>query len=136
MPTHYAVLLVSDSQDNPEGLPPQLIRDSRWSGPSLEKGLSDLRYKLMTEAEFEVLQKTLEPVYFSWKQSKEATKEAEAQQEASTLESKFDELQAIKDKVDGAGGSLDPADQISLLSHTLEILLSMRESLLQIRKRT
>lgn len=52
------------------------------------------------------------------------------------LNSTFDQLQAIKEKIDSAGGKLESADQTALLTYTLETLLQLREPLIQIQKRS
>lgn len=61
-------------------------------------------------------------------------KESIAKQDA--LSATFDQLQAIEEKIVGSGGKLEAADQTALLLYTLDALLSLREPLLQIQKRT
>lgn len=58
------------------------------------------------------------------------------EQKISSLEATFNQLQSIKEKIEGSGGKLDAADQTSLLLYTLETLLLLRGPLLQIQKRT
>lgn len=58
------------------------------------------------------------------------------EQKISSLEAAFDQLQSIKEKIEGAGGKLESADQAALLLYTLETLLLLRGPLLQIQKRT
>lgn len=67
MSEFLAVLLVKNSQDNPEGLPDEWHRDARSSGPVLDQSLAILGYQLMTADEFAQRQLTYAAEYDAWR---------------------------------------------------------------------
>lgn len=74
-------------------------------------------------------------VHVAWVIQDLPPEKAAAIVESDALSTTFDQLQAIKEKIDGAGGKLEAADQTALLTYTLETLLRLRDPLMQIQKR-
>jgi hypothetical protein len=136
MPLH-SVLLGANDPTSPPGFPPGYYRDERLVlGKSIDPSLVALGYVEMSDEEFKVMVSTWEPAFNQWEASLKVAKETAAEEKVASLDSAFNQLQAIEEKIKGAGGALEPSDQTALLLYTLETLLLLREPLVQIQKRS
>lgn len=89
---------------------------------------------LMEESELKAISESLYPlVKAAFEANAEASKN-QIEQKESSLKATFDQLQSIKNKIDGAGGKLESADQIAVLTYALETLLQLREPLIQMHQ--
>lgn len=122
-----------DATENPNRFPPKYPRESSRINDEdpIPKGwieISDAEYKALIAAYY----KDVESINSLVESVEKSTIEAKS----SLLESTFDQLKSIEEKIKGAGGALDPSDQTALLLYTLEALLLLREPLVQIQKRS
>ena len=131
-----AVLLGKNDPTTPPGFPPEYYRDARSIlGKGIDPSLTALGYIEMSDEEFKVMVSTWQPAFNEWEASLKVAKEDASVQKITTLEAAFDQLQAIEEKIEGAGGKLDAADQTALLLYTLETLLLLREPLVQMQRK-
>lgn len=132
-----AVLLGKNDPTSPDGFPPEYYRDARSIlGKNIDDKLVALGYVEMSDEEFKVMASTWEPSFNRWEESLKVAREDVVTQKVASLDAAFNQLQAIEEKIKGAGGALEPADQTALLLYTLETLLLLREPLVQIQKRS
>jgi hypothetical protein len=132
-----AVLIGKNDPSTPPGFPLEYYRDARSIlGKNIDDKLVALGYVEMSDEECKVMVSTWEPTFNQWEASLKVAKETVAEEKVASLDAAFNQLQAIEEKIKGAGGALESSDQTALLLYTLETLLLLREPLVQIQKRS
>lgn len=129
-PTHYAVLLVSASPINPDGLPANWHMDSRASGPVLDPSLAAIGYILLTAAEFDQRQVTFGPEYQLYLTTTRADKETANNNKIQALKKLFDDGDAIE----AIWPTATNAQQKELAVISYRLLRKMKQMILDIYK--
>jgi hypothetical protein len=125
-PTHYAVLLVSASPINPDGLPANWHMDARVSGPVLDPNLAALGYTLLTAAEFDQRQITFGPEYQLYLATIRTNKDLSDKNKLDALKKLFDD----GDVIEAIWPTATNAQQKELAVISYRLLRKMKQMLL------
>lgn len=121
-PTHYAVLLVSASPNNPDGLPANWHMDARASGPVLDPSLSALGYILLTAAEFDQRQVTFGPEYQLYLTTTRADKETANSNKLRDLRKLFDDGDVLNAKITAGTATASDLRDLGVIGYQINRL--------------
>ena len=117
---------------NPLNLPGEYPAETR---PVLDGEKVSAPWILMEESDLKAISEALYPTVKAAFDAELQAKQQDVDTKIISLESTFEQLASIKAKIDGAGGKLESADQVAILTYALETLLQLRDPLLQMQRR-
>jgi hypothetical protein len=125
---NYAVLLVKNSPDNPEGLPLEWYRDVRGPVQVLDPELQSVGYQLMTDIEMAQRQATFGAEYQLYITTTSAAKETTNNAKIKSLKDLFD----AGDVIEAKWATASNQEQKDLGRIGFQLVRKMRQALLDI----